>query len=192
MIDFSKYTIEEHLHRYACWTAARAASTSRFSNDEVGAFIHGCNLRKNLEELSKLHVVNHEIYRDWFIKQVNSLHECLADYKNPKNADIHRVKEFGIAAKIVSIYIKTVEVLPSSGTSAVSIVAFPPVDSFLLKKLVGETGVEISNTAWSQMNENDFMEIIDKLKLIMGDEPFWKLEYFWNINSKADVAASNL
>ena len=192
MRDFSKYTIEEHLHRYACWTAARAASTSRFSNDEVAGFLLSCNLRENLEELRTKSIVTHEIYREWFLTQVNSLRSCLIGYKNVKNPDIHRVKEFGIAAKMVSIYIKTVEVMPSKGISPISMVAFPPIDSILLKKLQSEKEIDILNTAWSGMGEKEFMEVIEKLKNIMGGQPFWKLEYFWNLNKKGNVEISNL
>ena len=192
MIDFSKYTIEEHLHRYACWTAARAASTSRFSNDEVAGFLLDCNLRENLEKLRIDGTVTHKDYRAWFVKQVESLLHCFGQYENPKIKGIFRKTKFGIAAKMVSIYIKTVEVMPSKGTSNISMVAFPPIDSILLKKLVSEKEIDILNTAWSGMEETEFMEVIEKLKNIMGDQPFWKLEYFWNLNKKGNVEISNL
>src|SRR5690606_35206875 len=115
--------------------------------------------------------------------QVEIFNQLMDDYRNLKNEKIHRKKGFGIAAKIVSIYIKSVEVLPSNGSSAISKVAFPPVDSILLKNLISEKKIDIKSTAWSRMSKEDFMEVIGILKSLMVDEPFWKLEYFWNVNS---------
>ena len=56
------YTIEEHVHRYACWTAARAASISRFSNNEISQFISQSGLRNELDKINK-EAITREKYR---------------------------------------------------------------------------------------------------------------------------------
>jgi hypothetical protein len=179
MEKIEHYSIEEHLHRYACWTAARAASTSRFSNSEISKFITASGTKDALESLRQKDEITHSIYKEWFIVQSNALLKAMNDYKQPKAKK--RKREFGIAAKILSIYIKTVEVIPTKGSSAIALVAFPPIDSFLLKGLKKE--LVIDNTSWSTMEENEYMEMIEKLKNFMREKPFWKLEYYWNLNN---------
>jgi len=63
------YSIDEHIHSYACWTAARAASVSRFSNKEIGHFIEEIDLRNKLEEISKQQITSSN-YKEWFIQQL--------------------------------------------------------------------------------------------------------------------------
>ena len=174
------YSIDEHIHRYACWTAARAASTSRFSNSEISKFITVSGTRDGLEALRRENEMPHSIYKDWFIVQSNALLKAMNEYQQPKEKK--RKRKFGIAAKILSIYVKTVEVIPSNGKSSIALVAFPPIDSFLLKGLKNE--LVINNTSWSTMEENEYMEMIEKLKNFMGDKPFWKLEYYWDLNKQ--------
>lgn len=182
------YSIEEHTHRFGLWTAARAASTSRFSNSEIATFIKDCNLKEALDELRGSHNMDHEIYREWFIKKANSITACMSKYENEK--DKKRKKGFGIAAKIVSIYVKTVEVIPSKGSSKISHVAFPPIDRFLLSGLRKE--LQIENITWSAMDEKQFMKLIEKLKVFISDKPFWALEYYWDLNKKTDVETADL
>jgi hypothetical protein len=172
------YTIEEHVHRYACWTAARAASTSRFSNAEVLQFITDSGLREALQALRLNVEINHSIYKDWYVEQVNILLKNMDEYKNSK--DKKRKKLFGIAAKIVSIYIKTAEILPSLGDSKISKVAFPPIDRFLLSGL--KKKLELKNISWSNMEKDEYMGLIETLKKFIGNEPFWKLEMYWDLN----------
>ena len=105
-MNITDYTIDAHTHRFGLWTAARAASTSRFSNSEVAGFIEDCQLKNSLEELRNAQNIDYEKYRSWFIAQVNSIKACIKNYEN----DNRRKKAFGIAAKIVSIYVKTVEI----------------------------------------------------------------------------------
>jgi len=173
-----EYTIEEHVHRYACWTAARAASTSRFSNTEVSQFITESGLKKALESLRLKDEMNHLIYKKWYVEQVNSLLEQMVKYNNLE--DKKRIRLFGIAAKIVSIYIKTAEVLPSNGNSKISKVAFPPIDRFLLNGLKKQ--LKLTNISWSKMEEEEYINLVETLKKFIGDEPFWKLESYWDLS----------
>jgi hypothetical protein len=97
---------------------ARAASTSRFSNAEVSQFINDSGLREALQALRLKDEMNHSIYKDWDIKQVNILLKNMEKYKNSKEKK--RIRLFGIAAKVVSIYIKTAAVVPLLGDSKIS------------------------------------------------------------------------
>ena len=187
-MSIDNYSIEEHTHRFGLWTAARAASTSRFSNSEVAAFIKESKLKEALGELQSSQEMNHEIYKDWFIRRVNSILAGMSNYINVN--DKKRKKIFGIAAKIVSIYVKTVEIIPSKGNSKISHVAFPPIDRFLLAGL--KEKLKIKNISWSNMEEEEYMKLIGDLKELIGDKPFWTLEYYWDLNKNADVQTPNL
>ncbi|MDQ6608423.1 MAG: hypothetical protein M3Y85_01215 [Bacteroidota bacterium] len=187
-MNIADYTIDEHTHRFGLWTAARAASTSRFSNSEVAKFIGDCQLKESLEELGNSQDIDHKEYRDWFIKKANSILECMNNYENEK--DKKRKKEFGVAAKIVSIYVKTVEVIPAKGMSKISIVAFPPIDRYLLLGLIKKLPIE--DISWSKMDEKKFMALVDQLKSFMGEKPFWMLECHWDLNKKRHVETPDL
>lgn len=169
------YSIEEHIHRYACWTAARAASISRFSNKEICQFIEEIGLRNELELLRKQEITS-EVYREWFISQVKNVLKCMDKYIAGKREGFFRNRSFGIGAKVISIYVKTAEIIPTKGLSSISIVAYPPVDSFLLK------GLKIKGKAWSGLDKDGFMNLIDDLKILNGSNDFWKLEASWNLN----------
>ena len=170
------YSIDEHIHRYACWTAARAASISRFSNKEICQFIEEIDLRNELEKLRKQQITL-EVYREWFNHQVENIFTIMENYISGKEEGFFRNKSFGIGAKVISIYVKTADVIPNRGLSAISKVAFPPVDSYLLK------GLKIKVKAWSGLDKEGFMNLINDLEKVNDNKPFWKLESNWNSNS---------
>jgi hypothetical protein len=84
---------------------------------------------------------------------------------------------FGIAAKVVSIYVKTAEIIPTSGRSAISKVAIPPIDSYLLK------GVQIKTKPWSTLGKEEYMNLVNELEEKNEGRPFWTIEYYWNLNN---------
>ncbi len=106
----NNYTIEEHIHKYACWTAARAASISRFSNNEITQFILENNLRTELGKIKEKKITSDE-YKEWFIKQVDGILTSMKNYTSNKGEKFFRNISFGIAAKVISIYVKTSEVI---------------------------------------------------------------------------------
>lgn len=172
----NNYTIEEHIHKYACWTAARAASISRFSNNEITQFILENNLRTELGKIKEKKITSDE-YKEWFIKQVDGILTSMKNYTSNKGEKFFRNISFGIAAKVISIYVKTSEVIASGGLSPISQVAFPPVDSYLLK------GLKIKGVVWSKLEKGDFINLIGQLEKLNEGKPFWKLEFYWNLNS---------
>lgn len=177
-MNIQDHTIDEHTHRFGLWTAARAASTSRFSNSEVAKFIESCNLKEAVEQLRRLTHMDHETYKEWFIRTANFIKKCMSEHKSVKQKKV----TFGIAAKMLSIYIKTVEVLPTKGSSLISNVAFPPIDRFLLSNL--KMKQDLKNISWSKMENDEFIQLIEQLKQLTKEEPFWKLEYYWDLNKK--------
>ena len=119
-MNYSDYNISEHTHRYAFWCAARAASKSRFFNVEIGEFIEGFGLRNKVDELRNVPDVSYPYYKEWFILQSKTLLQRMIEYNPKKEQHNTRNIAFGIAAKIISVYIKTVEIIPSGGKSSIS------------------------------------------------------------------------
>lgn len=189
-MKFEDYTIDEHIHRFAVWTAARAASVSRFSNTEIEQFISESKLREEVKIIRSNSSYSKEEYKTWFVAQVTNVLNFMNAYTQPKGKK--RKISFGIAAKVVSIYIKTVEVIPTKGESILSKFAFPPIDSILLKTIKELKDVDVKRTTWSEMDENTFMETLDILIGVMGNNSYWSLEYYWIIKNDKDAESTNV
>ena len=102
------YSIEEHLHRFGVWTAARAASKCRLSNAEISNLIEGVGLREEVETLRSIGTLTEPTYRNWIREIGNKMIEEVRNTTYPptkkENFKIDNFT-FGIAAKIISIYI---------------------------------------------------------------------------------------
>lgn len=138
-MDIKDYTIDEHIHRFGVWTAARAASRGRLKNTEVEELIKQVDLKEAVRTLSKDQYLDETQYRTW----IKAIGERMCSVLSEMKLTDYKTKYFcfGIAAKIISIYIKTVEVIPSKGQTLLSKVAYPPIDSILLKNLNGKYGL---------------------------------------------------
>lgn len=183
------YDFKEHCHRYACWAAARAASVSRFSNTQIADFIRLIQLQEGVDQLRKETTISHELYKEWFLTKVEALEKLMGPYRKEESESEKKLRNisFGIAAKVISVYVKTYEVLPEKGMSLLSRFAFPPIDSFLLKKLKSSKIAAIEKTNWSKFEKVEFMQVIQLLRNHMGDSPFWMLEKYWNVNDEENT-----
>ncbi len=186
-----KYNFKDHCNRYACWTAARAGSVSRFSNAEISKFVKQINLQEEVEEFKTTNNISHEVYKNWFLKKVMELEELMRPYKKEVAEEPKKLRNisFGIAAKVISIYVKTYEIIPSQGKSLLSKFAFPPIDSFLLERLKDKSIPGIDKTNWSKFKKEEYIQLIEKLRVFMVDQPFWMLEENWDINKPNNQTA---
>lgn len=145
-MNIQDYTIDEHTHRFAVWTALRAASRSRLKNSETEYLIRASNLRQEISVLRQKTELSETEYRGW----LRNKGEEIVRIAHEKNWSDFKTKtfRFGLAAKIISIYIKTVEVLPTKGQSMLSRIAHPPIDSILLRN-IDAVKVGKMKTNWS-------------------------------------------
>lgn len=187
-MEIIDYSIEEHIHRFAVWTAARAASRSRLKNTEVELLIKQSNLKKKVEELRQLPGLNEKIYNNW-IKETGENICSIVSAQNWKDFKLKTFK-FGLAAKIISIYIKTVEIIPTKGLSLLSIIASPPIDSILLKNLNSKHQLKLK-VNWSTFNWEQYANVIDELNRLYPLIPKWKIEILWKISNEEDVIVLN-
>ncbi|HNP48725.1 MAG TPA: hypothetical protein PKL85_07790 [Bacteroidia bacterium] len=163
------YSFEEHVHRFAVWTAARAVQRN-FTTTE--------NIRKAIEQT--------ELQNPFFRKDINSPEQYDNFHKKTCDILISVFKKQGIdasygrAAKIVAIYIKTAIVIPESGKSKLSKIAHPPIDRILLHNLDSKyPELKLKSRNWTTLNKDEYFDLIQKFREDFGD-CFWKIEVNWS------------
>jgi len=172
------YTIEEHTHRFAVWTSARAASKSRLKNSEVQNLMESIKLRQRVEMLRNEPLLNDEYYHNWIFELGTKL---VIDAKLIAETDFKRDQfTFGVAAKIISIYIKTAEVLPTCGKSNLSAIAYPPIDGILIRNFNAANNMSL-RTAWSKFEWEDYKQVILAIRDRYPGVPMWQVESLWAI-----------
>lgn len=95
----------------------------------------------------------------------------------------------GQAAKAINIYLKTRFVLSEPGSDAARVI-HPPIDRILLinigkaieqlRPLVRKPGSR-EPISWRALDSEEYEALIDGLRKHVGAEPFWKLEFFWDV-----------
>ncbi len=183
MMDIKDYSIDEHIHRFAVWTAARAASRGRLKNTEVEFLIDNSRLREKVAEIRQDNSLNDISYRNWLKENC----EVMCNLVKQQNWGDYKSDYFctGLSAKIISTYIKTVEVIPTRGLSLLSEVAYPPIDSILLKNLNKKHDLKLK-TNWSKFDWLDYEQKLDMLNLYYPGTPKWKIEVDWKVSNEDD------
>jgi hypothetical protein len=161
------YDFQEHKHRYAVWTAARA-QRSFTTTGRISAAIHATTLRSVCESSTAFTVETFdEQHRRWAERLMNSFPET------------EKSCSYGRAAKIIAIYIRTSVVLPSQGESSLALVAHPPIDSILLTALSEEESFrDLQGKRWTRFTVENYWEMVNRIR--SAGLPFnWQLESYW-------------
>lgn len=200
MISISeKYDWNEHKHRYAVWAAATASSTSpkcRFSvlNAALGIELLGEKWHEKINGLASSRSQD-----EFDEKHKNLCGLVKKSFESVKDdsikSNVKRAFTFGVAAKFVNIYLKTV----FDETQAQYI--HPPLDRILLTSLVSpkcnhsdrfkqackdvrdhlqkqENGKR-DGLSWSRFDYLAYRIWIDAIKECSSPE-IWKVEEFWH------------
>ncbi|SRR6266542_4829373 len=169
MIEINSYDFQEHLHRYAVWTAARA-QRAFLNNAHISKAIEKVNLKQ--EAFSLPHNYKNEEFDKWHSQKTIELQRQLQVFSK---IDM----PFSRAAKVLNVYLKTTLVIPncSSGSSLVNAI-HPPIDRILLNCLIeNEFLFQEHFTAWTKMNESQYKKIIEMLR--KNFTSLWKAECCW-------------
>lgn len=167
--DMENYSFKDHLHNYAVWTAARAVQRKFTTTALIKKAIEKSTLRwfwennsvKSADEFDELH-------KSW-------AHQLM------KYFDEQGVKgcNYGRAAKIIAIYLKTAVVLPNRAEGFASSVIHPPIDAILLKNIYTAKKIRtLRNLRWTTLKEQQYWELVTLLRSEFT-EFNWKLEAFW-------------
>ena len=172
-----QYDTHEHAHRFAVWTAARAATRGMAggTTENIEKAIGMAKLRNFLEaKVNEKNTLDFDSYfkvHDGFCKEI-------VRYFN----EIKLECTYGRAAKIVAVYFKT-RLLNLESHPLLNVI-FPPIDSVLLKNLAKVFSSEMKNLAhkkWTQFDLEDYKTTIQTITIwsVKNDLKFWEVEKYW-------------
>lgn len=173
------YSDFQHKHNFSVWAGARAAQRG-FTNVEL--------LRDSLDQSG---------IKD-FVKNISSINSP-ADFDESHKAWCNSICDYldqkgvqnvtyGRAAKLVAVYLKAIVVL-SDLQSIQSKFIHPPIDRILLQNISKKPGVskenkkKLSSTNWTQLDVDEYFDILNILRGIINPEPFWKIEEYWTVTN---------
>ncbi len=167
------YTIQNHIHNFAIWTAARASQRDFAKTKYIQAAIASTDLKAFAE--GKLPQIKQAMEFDQFHKKT-----CQAIIDFFKTHNLPHCS-YGRAAKIVAIYLKTAVIMPSRGEGNLASIIHPPIDSILLNNLHQEPEykkLRLNERSWTKLEKEEYWDLWEQLKTIQK-EPYWALERFW-------------
>jgi hypothetical protein len=177
------YEISAHKHRFAAWTAGRAASVkgSRFKVKLIQSLLGeiGFDKLKVPSDLPSPTAID-ETHKKW--------REKLIQAANKRGLTLSH----GVAAKVINMYLKTVFVCGGHAGSAVVDKLHPPIDSVLLDALYyEEKDAERKNVwkaarkiRWSLLNSDQYETVVDAIRDRQGSNALWKIEEYWRGHQK--------
>ena len=173
------YDFNEHKHRYAVWTAARAqrayATTEIIENAINATDLQAFSKQTELISQEAFDAKHHQ----WCLSMISYLQAYQA-----KKMDC----TYGRAAKIIAIYLKTAVILPNKGASPICDVIHPPVDRILLanigKKIDLKAHIKLGWTSFCEEHYHELMKIIRDHHDILGCSFNWRLEENWKASGE--------
>ena len=178
------YSKEEHIFRAAAWAASRSASSVkgyRFRVKEGQKILENTGFNK-ITSISDL--LSPENFDKWHDEK------CQAVIKELDKIDIDKIdpREFsyGIAAKLINIYLKAVLLCGCNYNDKRMRVVHPPIDRVLLQGMLNSKNIPDKykvvfreHIAWSKYKREHYFEVIKAIKAIQGDEGLWAVEEYW-------------
>jgi hypothetical protein len=163
------YSIEQHIHNFAVWTAARAVQRSFTTTSIIKYAIEQTSLRSFSESNISINGNEYDSHHTKWAEQLITAFEM-------KNITLC---SYGRAAKIISIYLKTSILLCNRANCATSAAIHPPIDGILLKNISNLPGLnDLKNIRWTKLDKQNYWLLVDRLKLHFGSFD-WKLEEYW-------------
>ncbi|MBC6995906.1 hypothetical protein QWY85_17175 [Neolewinella lacunae] len=171
------YSHKEHLHRFACWTAARAAQRGwgGGTTTTIIAALESTGFREKLSDIYQSSPTAAE-FDQWHAERVGELTLILVDKLSKPQQNI-----YGRVAKIIAIYIKTVYV-SQYPDAVLSKVAHPPIDGILLKEVKKKTHLKYPPKLgfhWSTFDAEAYQTALNYLREVNQGKAFWEIEEFW-------------
>ncbi len=170
------YDINEHRRAFCIWAAFRAAQagSSKAKGNEFASALASCGLIEFLDVPNNENCDEHQFnqkHKEWisFIRRhVHSNHDKEISY--------------GIAAKLVAVFIKGYFILAGKEETHLAKIAHPPIDSYLLKGIDDKFKTTLSKKyKWQKLDSETYFELLSELRKIKGDGPFWAIEKYWKL-----------
>lgn len=168
------YSFNEHRHRFALWTAARAVQRSFTTTERIANAIETTTLRQFAETAAFITPAEYD-------KQQSEWCTIIMDCFKPLECS------YGRAAKMVAIYLKTSVILPAKGVTPLCDAIHPPIDSILLKNLIKyEKLRELTGSTWTTLSSAEYWNIADIIRTSLGFFN-WKLEAYWQPQQELEL-----
>lgn len=170
------YDINEHRKSFCLWAAFRAAQagSAKAKGKELTSALEACGITKFLDSSSNENCDErqfNENHRAWVTAICNHIRST---YKKEIS--------YGIASKLVAVYIKSYFILAGKQDTCLAKVAHPPIDSFLLKGVDEACGTNLAGKyKWQKLDEKTYFELLSELHKIKGVGPFWSIEKYWKL-----------
>jgi hypothetical protein len=167
-----RYTHHQHKHNFSVWAAARASQRGFATVSELQTALEQSGVERFAKQPKKLGSFD-ELHSGW----------CRAICATLESSGIANVT-YGRAAKLVNVYLKSMVVLQDMNSKAASVI-HPPIDRILLRNIASDVAIDqhhrklCRHTNWTQLDEDQYFELISILRELGGGEPFWKIEKYW-------------
>lgn len=201
--NLKAYDLTEHIFRFAAWSASTAANSSktcRFKVDKGRQILIDSGLKKLAEGFHNLKDV--EEFDAWHDKKCLELKKK-AKYILKEASAQKEEKNFtyGIAAKLLNCYLKTIFVIQFTGSLSTAErkkvgAIHPPIDRLLLNgiranlnALYDESQIATKRKfwkgediqSWSLYEAENYKKVISEIKQIQKyrKQPLWNIEALW-------------
>jgi len=149
------YNFNQHRHNYAVWTASRAVQRGFTTTAIIKNAIENSGLRQFSEAN-----LNYQL------EDFKSFHKTTSRHLiNSFKALGILVVNYGRAAKIIAIYLKTSIILCNKGKCSKSKIIHPPIDGILLRKMSKIKELhDLKFVRWTNLEEKDYWELVSKIE----------------------------
>jgi len=161
----TNFNFDEYRHNFAVWTAARSVQRGFTTTNNIANAIERSGLRNFVETFNGIGKAQFE---DFHVKCAQKITTTL----KKENCT------YGIAAKIIAVYLKTSLVIYTKGKNCEYI--HPPLDRILLTNLKKCNGLKnYIYKPWTKLDKNEYWDLISLIEKQEGKID-WKLEQYWN------------
>ena len=160
------YTFNQHLHNYALWAASRSVQRGFVSTLKISNAIEKSGLREFVESYNGVGKEEFKVFHSkCAVKIMNALKENYCTY--------------GIAAKIIAIYLKTTLIIYNKGQNCDNI--HPPLDKILLTNFLKCNKIkEYTYKPWTKLNYKEYWKLTALIEKYNG-KVNWRLEQYWKL-----------
>lgn len=190
MSDISNYTIDLHRHRFAAWaasTAARASPKCRFAVHVGVQIIEESEASRKCASWRSIPVASE--FDGWHAGQCQRMVDHVS--KN-KLVGANASFSYGVAAKLLNCYMKTLFLGSEDDSSALSGLRncmHPPIDRLLLDQLARKDvggrkrfWNQYKNKGWSVFDQGDYLAVIEAIRDVTSGK-LWRIEAFWPVSN---------
>lgn len=165
-----RYTIDTHRHNFAIWTSGKSIPKTFKKFGVISEAINSTSLLKFVGTWECVidQIEFDHMHKQWCITLIQKFNEYNLECS------------YGIAAKIVAIYLKTSITINTNSSDALLSVIHPFIDNSILKNLpknITEFN-SIRKFSWLKLDEENYFFVIKLIREKLGFCD-WRLEMLW-------------